>query len=83
MPIPSSTAAQATVALRACFKPAPCMKSTTQVEAIAFSAALRLAMAAARIAATESPARPGGSSCHRKAGYIRSICAGAAMPESP
>ena len=74
MAIGSMAAAHPTVARRASLNesagaPEPTRKkSTTVVEAREFKAALRLAMAAARIAAMAKPAAPGGRLFHRNWG---------------
>ena len=66
MAMASSTTPQATVASRATrserasLEPRARRKSTTVVEASEFRAALRLAMAAARMAAMARPAMPAG-----------------------
>ena len=58
--ITNSTAPHATVARRAVRIELVWKISTTTVDASEFNAALKLAIAAARIAAISSPARPGG-----------------------
>src|SRR6185369_7977494 len=82
--IESSTSPQPTVAHLAIFKARTSLnslardrrKSTTVVDASEFSAALMLAIAAARIAAMISPAIPGGILFHTNSGYTRSNFAG-------